>query len=161
MAAPRYLHGDTRPTPVQVATAQAVAVFDPLALGSGNNHVRPEDVAWDTNEATTRTAFVAAFVGVSNQTKVAGTATVYGSSRANALVCNAGGCYEYDAVSDTYVVGDLMGPAKQTGNLLETRKLKKVSAVTEAIARVVKDSGANATRVQVELISTRLNPGHS
>jgi len=156
MATPRYIHSETQPVMAPVLTAQAVAIGDLVGLSSGNV-IRAEDVEWDTNLATTQTAFAAAFLGVSGQHKVATVARVHGNSEDNVLRVASDGVFEFDCASASFAVGDLVGPAKQSGNLLESQKVAAVSSEAYAIGRVYEKT-SSATRVKVKLLSTKM-PG--
>lgn len=151
MTAPRYMHGDTRPRALPVATGQVAVVGDVISL-LANTAVRGEDVAWDTNTATTQTAQSAGFVGVSMQVKLA-VAHVFGNSEDNILMVATGGVWEFDCTSATYEVGDKVGLAKQSGNLLESQKVVAVATELLMIGRVAK-RGTTITRVLVELLGT-------
>lgn len=150
----RYLYGESRPVLAPVATAQAVAVGDLVGLSSGNT-VRAEDETWDTSLAQTQSSFAQKFLGVAGQKKVADTAKVYGNSTANVMRVDAGGVYEFSCASASFAVGDLVGPAKQSGNALESQKVVSVGNEGLAIGRVV-EATSSETTVKVELLSTKL-----
>lgn len=151
MAEPRYVQGDIRPRECTIATAKTINKGD-LAGLSSNTIVKPSDIAWDTNLATTQTAFVNTFVGVSNQWKTDSTkARIFGNSADNVLIVAAGGVWEFDCASTTFEVGDLVGPAKDTGNALLNDRVVAVGSEALAIGRVAK-RGTSITRVQVELL---------
>lgn len=143
-----------RPQKVTIATAKAVAIFDLVGLSSGTL-VRAEDETWDTNLATTQANFVTKFIGWSNAQKAANVAKVTGYPTDNEIMVEVGGVIEYPATSDTYAVGDLIGPAKASGNALESQKVAKVSTEAAAIGRC-RTKGTSITTVQVELLSKLL-----
>lgn len=149
----RYFRGETRPRIAPVLTAQAVAVGDLCGLSSGNV-VRAEDTTWNTDLATTQAAFVPTFLGVSGQRKVAATARVDANGRDNVIRVDAGGFYEFDCASATFAVGDLVGPAKQSGNGLESQKVVGVATESVAIGRVV-EAGTSVTKVLVDILSVK------
>lgn len=155
MAVSQYQYGGTNPTIATVATAQAVAVGDICALTS-NTITRAGDETWDTDLATTQTAFVAKFLGVSGQQKDANLARVFGNATDNVIRIDAGGVFQFDCASATLEVGDLVGPAKASGNALESQKVVKVASEALAIGRVV-ERGTSITRVKVQILS-KLNP---
>lgn len=157
MATPQYIRGDTRPVIAPVATAQAVAVGDIVGLSSGNT-VRAEDTTWDTNTATTQAAFALLFLGVSGQRKTAAVARVDGNGEDNRIRIDADGIWEFDCASATFAVGDLVGPAKQTGNALESQKVVAVATENLAIGRVA-EAGASVTRVKVKILSVKMPAG--
>lgn len=151
MAAPKYLRGDTSPVDATVATAKAVDTGDLVGMSAGTL-VRAEDETWNTDLATTQTAFATKFLGASGQTKTATQARVFGNSEDNAIRVDTGGVVEYDCASATFELGDLVGPAKDTGNALLSDKVVTVGSEALAIGRVAK-RGTSITRVQVKLLS--------
>lgn len=151
MPDPRYIHSDVAPRFVPVLTAQAVGSGDLVGTSSGNV-VRAEDTAWDTNLATTQTAFAAAFLGVSAQHKPASTARITGNGRDNVIRVDTAGVFEFDCASANFAIGDYVGPAKQTGNLLESKKVVAVGGEALAIGKVV-EAGTALTRVKVQILS--------
>jgi hypothetical protein len=154
MAESRYLYGDTNPVVAPVATAQAIALGDMVGINTGTL-VRAEDETWVTDEATTRTNFVARFLGRAAQRKLANEDTVYGNGFANEIRVDTTGIYEYDCVTASYTIGDRIGPAKQAGLLLESQKVKAVTPLAESTGRVEK-SAVSATRLWIRLISSLL-----
>jgi hypothetical protein len=142
-----------RPQKVTIATAQPVSIFDLVGLSSGTL-VRAEDTPWDTDLGTTQAAFVSSFVGWSNCQKAANVARVTGYPSDNICMVETGGVIEFDAISDTYAVGDLIGPAKASGNALESQKVAKVPTEARAIGRC--RTKGTTTTVQVELLSKLL-----
>lgn len=150
----KYVHGETSPVIAPVLTAQAVAVCDLVGLSSGNV-VRAEDQAWDTDLATTQAAFVALFLGVSGQRKTANVARVDGNSEDNRIRVDAEGVYEYDCASASFAVGDLVGPAKQSGNALESQKVVAAGSESVAIGRVA-EATSSATKVKVRILSAKM-----
>jgi hypothetical protein len=155
MADPRYIQGDTAPHNVTIATAKATSKGNLVGLSS-NTLVNASDTAWDTDLATTQAAFVALFLGVSDQSKSSTTnARVYGNSQDNVIRVATGGVWEFDCASATFEVGDLVGPAKQSGNALEDQKVVAAGSESVAIGRVV-ERGTSVTRVKVKLLSKKL-----
>lgn len=153
MAAPQYIEGDARSREATIATSKTVKIGDLVGMSSGTL-VRAEDQAWDTNLATTQSNFRALFLGVSSQQKASTTnPRIFGNSTDNVCRVTVGGIYEFDCASATFEVGDFVGPAKQSGNALESQKVVAVSAEANAIGRVAK-RGTSITRVRVELLST-------
>lgn len=155
MSAVQWLRESTNPTVIPVATAKAVAVGDIVGLAS-NTLVRAEDEAWDTDLATTQTAFAAKCVGVSDQAKPANVARVYGNSTDNLIRANTCGVFEMDCDSAQYRVGDYVGPAKATGNALLSQKVAASSTAARSIGMVVEDTAASATRVRFRLLPRKL-----
>ena len=153
MAVSQYIANETNPVVAPVLTAQAVAVGDICGLSSGNT-IRAQDETWDTNLATTQTAFALKFLGVSGQQKDATVARVFGNSTDNLIRIDTTGVFEFDCASATFAIGDFIGPAKQTGNLLESQKVVSVASEALAIGRV-SEAVTSATRVRVRLLSAK------
>lgn len=156
MSAPQFLYGDAALVSATIATAKATASGDLVGMSAGTL-VRAEDTTWDTDLATTQTAFAALFLGASAQTKTSTTvARVFGNSQDNVIEVATGGVWEYDCASATFEIGDFVGPAKDTGNALLSNKVVKVTTEAKAIGRVV-ERGTSITRVKFKLLSV-LNP---
>jgi hypothetical protein len=152
MAAPQFLYGDAAEVAATIATAKAVDAGDLVGMSAGTL-VKAEDTAWDTDLATTQTNFAALFLGVCAQTKTSTTvARVFGNSSDNVIMVNTGGTVEFDCASATFEVGDLVGPAKDTGNALLSDKVVAVGSEALAIGRVV-ERGTSITRVKVRILS--------
>jgi hypothetical protein len=166
----RHLYGDTKPVLCSIATAQEAAKGDMVFLKAGAGQggsipglIRGEDAVWSTNIATTQEEIVNGtndsdathFVGICAQYKnddaVKGVRP-YGNSVDNQIRVNTAGVYVGDCASATFEVGGYVGPAKQTGDLVESQKVVSVANQTMAIGRVV-ERGTSVTTVKFELIS--------
>lgn len=136
MAGTKFFYAD-------VADAQDISRGNLCAL-DGGTIVTAADETWDTNEATTRANFVSKFAGVATR------AHANGDGDKHNVPFAAEGVFDFTAVSDDYEIGDLVGPAKDTGNALLANKVKAVSTLDEAIGTVVKKAGS-ATTVKVRV----------
>lgn len=154
MPEPKYIEGSTGTVAVTVATSKAVAKGDLCGMFAGTL-VKASDETWDTDLATTQAAFVGRFVGAAGQAKAANAARVAGNSADNQLAVHPEGVFEFDCDAATFEVGDLVGPAKQAGNALESAKVVAVATPGRAVGRVYR-RGANLTRVQVKLLGSAL-----
>lgn len=153
MANPQYHTGAPSPIIAPVATATAVTVGNIVGLSSGNV-VNAADTTWDTNTSTTQAAFALLFLGVSAQSKTANVARVFGNGADNIIRVDTAGEFEFDCATANFAVGDLVGPAKDTGNALLSNKVVAVATENLAIGRVVK-AGTNITRVRVRILSVK------
>lgn len=109
-------------------------------------------------QEVTQYTFAQKFLGVSQQTKDNVSARVFGSSEDNVCVVSTGGVFEFDLVSATYEVGDLLAAAKDTGNALLANKLQAVAAGANdaiAVAEIV-ERGTTITRGKVRILSRKL-----
>jgi hypothetical protein len=141
---------------VPINVAKTAAVGDLMGIASGSA-VKASEQAWTTDLATTQTAFANLFAGASAQAKEANK-PVFGNTGSNEgkIRVDAGGVRKYAATAGTYVIGQLVGPAKQTGNALEDQKVDIVASEALAIGRIVGGEGVNPTEVFVELLSKLL-----
>jgi hypothetical protein len=157
MAVAQFMTGVARPYTAPVALATAILNGDLVALVA-NLIVNAAGFTWTTDLATTQTNFAAAFLGVAMQTKVANVARIYGNSEDLTIGVDVGGTndWEYDCTAATYNVGDLVGPAKDTGNNLLSQRVEAVPTEARAIARVSRATAANATRVRIVPLSVKL-----
>lgn len=95
-------------------------------------------------------AFVQKFCGMAAQRYDGSNALAYGIKDGR-LRFDRGGVWEFDTASASYNVGDLVGPAKASGNALEDGKVALVANRLLAIGRVVKPT-SSATKVLVEIM---------
>jgi hypothetical protein len=137
--------------PVTLSSSVPAATINQgdLVAMISNKVVAAASYTWTTDTATTQTNFAAAFVGMST-----------GRSRIDStdpldleLPIQMDGTIEFDAVSASYTIGQYLGCAKDTGNNLK-QTVEGVATKARAIAIVVKDSGASATKVLARLINT-------
>lgn len=149
-----YSFNATNPVVAPVATAKAIAVGDLVALSSGSA-ISASDFTWDTNLATTQTAFASAFLGVSGQAKIANTALVYGNSVANQIRVDCSGIFQGDYTGSALLVGDFVGPTA-VSSVLQPQSLVKVASAALAIGRVVEALAGTGT-VKFQLLSSQ-NP---
>lgn len=109
------------------------------------------DTPWDTNLATTQEAFHDAFLGISHQRS-------QGTDLSPVQVATRG-VHEFDCASAAFKLGDLVGPAKQSGNLLEDQKVVAVATENLATGRIAKDYPSAVTKVLVEVFSVKMSGG--
>lgn len=105
-----------------------------------------------TQYAFVGTELAPQFLGLSHETKAANVARPYGGSEDNQLQVNVSGTFPSTCASATFAVGDYVGPAKQSGNLLESQKLVAVCHPSLAIGRVI-EVGSSVTTVKFEVLS--------
>lgn len=142
-------------TEVPIATAKALTDYVACAVQSGTLTL-PSDQAWNTDEATTRSDFVATFVGINAQLKQANVARIPGNSQDNVVVIENQGEYDVVVESATYAIGDYLGPSKAAGNALIDTSFKKVTPVAGACFIVVKNYGTATTLVRARVVSTKV-----
>lgn len=98
--------------------------------------------------------FAQAFLGVSNQRKVANVARIFGNSRDNEIMVirGPGAIVEFDCASASFAVGDYVGAAKDSGNALLNQTVVAVANEGLAIGRVAHKE-TTVTKIAVELLS--------
>lgn len=153
MPAPLYLYGETNPVDCPIATAQAVTQGDIVGISTGTL-VRASDTTWNTSLAQTQVDFRALFLGVAAQTKDASTAQIRGNSIANRCRVDTDGVFLFKTASASYNIGDIVGPAKDTGNALLNDTVASVAALDKAIGHVVEKT-TSATTVKVRIMSVK------
>lgn len=151
-----YQRGDPEQVMQPVASATAVADGDLCAVVA-DLLVPAGSFTWDTDETTTRRAFAAAFLGRSAQDKDADE-NVFGHGSAFALKVrvDTAGVYRYAVAAGTYKLYDLVGPKKQSGDLLESQTLQVVTDPSQAIGQVVGGEGVNPGYCDVKLLSRKM-----
>lgn len=147
----QYLYGETNPVDAPVLTAQVVAVGDIVGLSSGNV-VRASDTTWNTSLAQTQADFRLLYLGVSGQAKDGTTSQIRGNSIANRIRVDTDGIFTFATASASYNIGDIVGPAKDTGNALLNDTVASVAALDKAIGYVVEKT-TSSTSVKVRLLS--------
>lgn len=140
----QHMHGNIQVMFGDVDSATAIEKGDLVMLDTDD--VKPaSSEAWVTDEATTRANYVAHHLGVAGTRHAANTGATTG------FPVNSDGIFYFDCEAATYEVGDLVGPAKASGNALLATKLKKVTGATEAVGYAIEKSGANATVIKVRI----------
>ena len=148
-----YQRGEPRQVMVPVASAKAVAQGDLVGVSSGTL-VKASDTTWDTNLATTQPAFALLFAGVAMQDKDADENVFgHGGTLVLKLRVATGGVFRFACSAGTYTVGQYVGPAKQSGDLLENQTLAGVASEGLAIGKVVGGEGVNPGYIDVEILS--------
>lgn len=148
-----WKYGDTMPVVTKaVATATVIYRGDLIAtVTSGGAPYAAGDHVWNTNLSTTQNEFHNLFLGVSADRSRSGDIDV--------IKVNTRGVFEFDCAAATFEIGDIVGPAKQSGNLLEPQKVVSVATANLAIGRVARRYGSNTTTVLVKIESTRMDGG--
>ena len=108
-------------------------------------------VTWTTDLPTTQTAFHAAFLGVAMQRSR--------STDTDPIRVATSGVFEMACAAATFNIGDLVGPAKDTGNALLNQTVAAVGAggnEGKAVGRVANYvNSAGARKCWVSIVSTR------
>lgn len=161
------LHGIALPDPavrlaVYVETAQGSGTYKLyretngeaiLIVGYGVGRT-PPTAQPQTATALTQFAFNQRFVGCSAQRYDGSNASAYGIKDGKLRV-DTGGVFQFDCASASFNPGDLVGPAKASGNTLEPQKVVAVTHPALAIGRVVAPTSSETT-VLVRIMPTRM-----
>lgn len=146
MASAIHRYGPARLQKYAVLSATVISKGDLVFYDSGT--VKPaSSFTWDTDLATTQGAFAAAFVGVALEGSASGETTPISVDTGSISV------WEMDCASTSFAAGASVGPAKQSGNALENKKL--ASAVAAASIGRVHLGTSSATRVMASFAGSR------
>ena len=147
----RWRYGDTNPVMLPVAESTVIEIGD-LVYQSSGSALPASDLADVGTEAGNQEAFHDAFVGVAMQASPAGSA--------DPIRVATSGVFEFDCLSTTAEVGDLLGVDEDgTGTSLTRQSLVKVATANLAVGRCAKRANPAATRLLVEIVSTVLRGG--
>jgi hypothetical protein len=150
-----YQRGEPEQVMQPVALATAVDEGDLCAVVA-DLLVPAASFTWDTDLATTRKAFAAAFLGRAAQEKDAAE-NVFGNGGDFKLKVrtDTAGVYRYQVADATYKLYDYLAPKKQSGNALESQILELVTDPAQAIAQVVGGEGTNPGSLDAKLLSAK------
>jgi hypothetical protein len=142
----RWRYGDTNPVQLPVADSTMIEIGDLIYQASGLG--RPASLLADLGtEAANQEAFHDAFVGVAMQASPSGVA--------DPIRVATTGVFEFDCLSMTAEIGDLVGADEDiTGTELMPQLVAKVATANLAIGRCAKRLNPAGTRVLVEVVST-------
>jgi hypothetical protein len=147
----RWRYGDTNPVMLPVASLTVIEIGDLVYQASGAA-LPASEIADVGTEAGNQEAFHDVFVGVAMQASPSGVA--------NPIRIATSGVFEFDCLSVTAEVGDLLGVDEEgTGTELTNQLVAKVATPNLAIGRCAKRANPAATRLLVEIVSTVLRGG--
>lgn len=145
----RHRYGEPNVEVVPVASATAISIGDLLWYDASDDTAKPaSSYTWNTDLATTQGTFKDVFCGVALSAHVAN------DTKVTTVRVATAGVHEFDCASATFDLGTFIGPAKQTGDLLEAQKVVAVANATLAIAKPSRVVGTAATKVHVRIDST-------
>lgn len=131
-----------------VPTTTVIQIGELVSLDGSNQPYAAADETWDTDLATTQQNFVTKFLGAARQRSRDG--------ETDPIVVEVAGVHEFECAAATFELGDLVGPAKDTGDALLSDTVVAVADASQAVGRVVRRHPTNTTRVMIELQSRRL-----
>jgi len=147
----RWRYGDTSPVQMAVDSATVIEIGDMIYLDLDD--AKP---AGSQTDQGTRTAnqqlFHDNFAGVAMQASRAG--------ETQPIRVATSGVFEFDCVSTTLEVGDMLGPDENVaGTALLNGTVIKVTAATNAVGRCAKRLNPAGTHVLVDIVSSMLKGG--
>lgn len=147
----RWRYGDTCPVMLPVDSATAIEIGDMLYLDTDD--AKPASAQGDQGtKSSNQQLFHDVFVGVAMQASRSGDT--------QPIRVATTGVFEFDVVSTTLEVGDLMGPDENVaGTALLNGTVIKVSNANAAIGRCAKRLNPAGTRVLVDVVSGILKGG--
>jgi hypothetical protein len=151
----RLRKGNERPVKAPINQGVAIQVGD-LVYEDTDGSAKPAgSFTWNTSIGQTQIDFKAVFWGVSRGQRL-GTETLAGT-----VLLDCRGEFEFPcaALGSQLEAGTYVGPAKQSGNLLEPQILVSVADAAHAIGRLVERAAVGSTVLYVELVSQVLYAG--
>ena len=147
----RWRYGDTNPVMVPVDSATVIEIGDLVYLDVDD--VKPAATQVDQGtEAANQQLFHDIFAGVAMQASASGSA--------QSIRVATSGVFEFDCVSATAEVGDLMAPDEDAGGTaLLNQTVAKVLNANSAIGRCAKRVSPAGTRVLVDVVSSIVHGG--
>ena len=147
----RWRYGDTCPVMLPVDSATVIEIGDMLYLDTDD--AKPASAQTDQGtESSNQQLFHDGFVGVAMQASRSGDT--------QPIRVATSGVFEFDCVSTTLEVGDMLGPDENVaGTALLNGTVIKVTAATNAVGRCAKRLNPAGTHVLVDIVSSVLKGG--
>jgi hypothetical protein len=141
----RFRSGQVHLHKLRVDSGTVLEAGDMVFLDTDD--VKPaSDFTWDTDLATTQSAFAAAFIGIAHQQ------SADGDTDDVSVDLSPHAVYEFDVNSATYEVGDQLAPDEQSQTLMN-QQLEAIGSGADAIARAAEYKAAAATALRVTFAS--------
>ncbi len=142
----RWRYGDTRPKIYEVDSATVIEIGDLVYLQTDD--VRPaSDQTDQASEVGNQELFHDIFAGVAMQSSR--------NADTQPIRVATSGVFEYDCLSTTFEVGDLIGVDENSGGIaLEDQVVAAVATANLAIGRCAKRLNPAGTKALVEIVST-------
>lgn len=147
----RYRYGNAKPVVSKAVASEVVIEIGDLVFDNSGDVEPAADFTWNTDIGTTQADFAPVFLGVASQRSRDGDT--------DPIRVGTAGVWEFDCAAATFELGALVGPAKQTGNALESQKVVAVATKELAIGKVAQRYGSNTTKVKVEIFSAVMAGG--
>ncbi|MBW3540721.1 MAG: hypothetical protein KY476_10660 [Planctomycetes bacterium] len=141
----RFRSGQVQLARLRVDSATVLEAGDLVFLDSDD--VKPASAfAWNTDLATTQSAFAASFLGVCHQQ------SADGDTDDVSVDLSPNSVYEFDVNAATYEVGDDLGPDEASSKLMD-QQLEAVASGTLGIARSREYKAASSSLLRVSFAS--------
>lgn len=138
----RYRKEFSKPRYFAVDSATVIELGDNVWLDTDD--VKPaSDFTWDTDLATTQTAFAQKYKGVAADRSQAG--------ETDDIMVHTAGVHDFDCASATFETEDFLGPAKASGNALENQKVVAVATAALSTGKVAKRETSTVTSVSMDV----------
>lgn len=143
----RFRSGQMKLVPFRVASADVINAGDMVFVYSTLDQIQAaEDITWNSSLATTQADFANVFAGIAYTSSAAGETD-------DVLVdVSSASVYEYPCASATFKTGAPIGPAKQSGNALESQKVVEATG-TSCVGRTVEPKSSATTSIRVSFAS--------
>ena len=147
----RWRYGETNPVMMPVATGLVIEIGDLVYLDT--DVLRPASSQTDQGTlAANQELFHDNFLGVAMQHSP--------SDSSAAIRVATTGVFEFDCLSATFEIGDLIGSTEDPlGTELESQFVEQVAAENLAVGRCVKRIETAGTNVLVDIVSTVVRGG--
>ncbi|MBN2579247.1 MAG: hypothetical protein JXB10_09670 [Pirellulales bacterium] len=147
----RWRYGDTNPVIAAVDASTVIEIGD--LIYQDVDDARPASSQVDQgSEETNQEYFALRFLGVAMQRSRADETTP--------IRVATTGVFEFDCPSDTFELGDFVGPDEHAlGNALLSQQVAKVAESKLAVGRVTKRQAVAATSVLIDIRSTVMTGG--
>lgn len=153
-----HLH-DAIPVQVDLTSGKAdfdIAIGDLVADDTANGYVSPVNFTWDTDLATTQTAFAAALIGVSADRVQAGDPAHYTiDPDVTKPSINQDGTYSVYVEAASYTIGQYLGPSANVGGDGLINQCEGVA--TKALATFVVQEDKAATAADPYVLARLIN----
>lgn len=147
----RWRYGETSPVMIPVESATVIEIGDMVYLDVDDAKPAASQTDQGT-EGANQQMFHDNFAGVAMQASPSG--------KADPIRVAATGVFEFDCVSTTLEVGDLMGADENgAGTALLNQTVAKVTNANAAVGRCAKRLNPAGTRVLVDIVSSTMKGG--
>ena len=141
----RFRSGQMSLRKVRVDSSTVIEVGDLVFLDTDD--VKPASAfTWDTNLATTQSAFAAVFLGIAHEASASGETDPISVDTSPLSV------YEMDVASGAYEIGDELGP-DESSSTLSDQQLEAVGSGATGIAFASEYNTSGATKLRVQFKS--------